>query len=398
MNTLAFCFSHFLSICIDLSEPKDNRGLVYPSGLTVFSLMLCTCAGRIGQRSKARWIYHNWPWIYAVWCAGGGRIITKNVNGISQSTISRFKSQSLLEDFSDQMNTFHKQQFMSDYQKLVSITLEKGIRRNANPMPHYCIDGKSREGCISEETGRTEVDLSLYNPETSSAIISFPLEDKQGERSGLKEILDHDMSELPQGIMTGDAGITSVNSTEDISHQGHEYLLQIKGNAGKSYEEIHDIPWEKVKDTQRFDHKGHGRMEIKHLQRFDIEFIESPVNIDKYHDIAGVFRLESWVKTKQKIAHSIRYYIGSSGIMNKPLSYIYNTIRQHWRIESYHWRKDKILGEDSSNEKESIASRIYSRINSFVDYIGSSIYGSTKELIDRFSAAPEKMAFSSGFL
>ena len=398
MNTLDFYFGHFLHICVDLNEPKDNRGLTYPSGIVMFSMMLCTCAGREGQRSKARWLEYKWSWIYSLWTAANGRVMTKKVKSISQSTISRFKSPCVLEDFIAQMNQFHKQQFLSDFEDLVKLTFEKDIDRGNVPLPHYCVDGKSREGCLSETTGRTEVDVTVYNPETSTPIILLPLEDKQGERSGVSEIIENEMDDLPEGLFTADAGITGVKMVKNMADHGHDYLLQIKGNAGHAFEEVKEIPWEKVKDMERFENSDNGRKEVKILQRFDIEFVDCPDKIDQYQDITNIFRLESWVKRKSKISHSFRYFIGSSGISGKPLSYIYNTIRQHWKIETYHWRKDTILREDDCLEKDSIKSRTLSRINSFVDYVGNAVFGSTKEFVDRFSSAPEQLAFSGNFL
>jgi hypothetical protein len=75
------------------------------------------------------------------------------------------------------------------------------------PLPQYSMDGKRRNGCLSPQTGRHEIDLRLYCPDTSQILASRTLNDKEGEQTASREILEAEGKSLPKGVITGDAGI-----------------------------------------------------------------------------------------------------------------------------------------------------------------------------------------------
>ena len=105
---------------------------------------------------------------------------------MSQPTISRLTAKLNGTNFPIVVEELQKDSYFEGLKDLVASIDKKDL---GDLLPIYNVDGKSREGCISEETGRTEVDLNVYNPETRTLISTIHLEDKQGERAGLIEFL-----------------------------------------------------------------------------------------------------------------------------------------------------------------------------------------------------------------
>lgn len=74
-------------VCLVVPEYRGPR-LSYPVGALLLGMLLCECAGRNAQRSKAKWLKKNWRWIKQVWWQSGGKRFEAKGTP-SQSTISR---------------------------------------------------------------------------------------------------------------------------------------------------------------------------------------------------------------------------------------------------------------------------------------------------------------------
>ena len=68
--------------------------------------------------------------------------------------------------------------------------------KSGKKIPQYCLDGKSRKGCVSKKTGRTEIDFTLYNPDTKKVLVHRTLKDKQGEQTAALAILRKEAKRL----------------------------------------------------------------------------------------------------------------------------------------------------------------------------------------------------------
>lgn len=258
-------------------------------------------------------------------------------------------------------------------------------------LPHYCLDGKSRSGCVSKLTGRTEIDLTIYSPETSQILGHATLPDKVGEQSAAFAMIFAHGKELPTGIFTGDAGITSPEVVRAIHAMKHGYLLGVKGNAGKVYDVIAAYAWDKAGDKDMFFNEGHGRQEIRTVKSAPVSAFESS-EFDKYADVARVFCVRSDVyrpKTKEWTTDT-RFFIADRSIAALSTHEALTYIRDHWKQESYHWVKDVVLGEDACATKTSNGSQTLGLLRAAVVKAATLIAGSVKKFQDHFSASPEK--------
>jgi hypothetical protein len=374
---------------------------------------LCLCAGRNTQRSKAIWITHQWRWILKAWLQAKGRKPGRSGH-LSQSSISRFLFRFNAREIADLMTLYAREGFAKEWEDYVAkVKATQAKRRNRQDRkgkqrtrgmqrftykaakkkrPQYCIDGKSRRGCISTLTGRTEIDLTIYCPETSQILGHKTLPDKVGEQSAAPILIRSAMRGLPSGIFTGDAGITSPAVVEAIRQLGHSYILAIKGNAGRTYDDVVLFDWDRVEDKDLFFNEGHGRREIRTIQAVSIEEFESD-EFDKYQDAAVVFKVTNQtldIKT-DKFTSDTRFFIGDEAVERLTHHEAITYIRDHWQQESYHWQKDVVLGEDRCPTKNANGSQILGLVRAAVIKTGKAAYGSVKRFTDNFSSNPKEI-------
>jgi hypothetical protein len=354
----------------------------------------------------AIWIGANWLVLTRLWRRMNGRQICGK-GSISQSCISRFLAVFDEGSLAALMTAAERAIFMSEWKSLVKERkakqlrkkrLQKGRRKKRHVftpakkrIPQYCLDGKSRKGCVSSETGRTEIDLTLFCPDTFQVLAMRTLNNKEGEQTAAADVIRVEGVALPRGVYTGDAGITCPNVVKAVVESGSHYIFGIKGNAGKVFDAIDSYPWEQIDDIDLFFNEGHGREEIRSIKRLPITSFNS-TDFSKYEAVSVVFHVTTDVHhvKEDKFTTETRYFIGDRGVANFSAHEAITYIRDHWIQESYHWVKDVTLNEDNCRQTSNKGSRTLGILRSATAKIGKSLFGSVKTFIDHFSANPEK--------
>lgn len=265
------------------------------------------------------------------------------------------------------------------------------FRRASKRRPHYALDGKARQGCISALTGRTEIDVTIFCPEARQVLGTITLGDKEGERNAALEMMKHDFKQLPSGIITADAGITSSEMTSAVREAGHSYLLAIKGNAGNAYAEALTFDWMDRTDGHQFFEEGHGRQEIRTIRRADVKMFPEGT-FSRYADVACIYEVKAQI-LRVKDDHftsETRYFIADNEAARLSPIEALTYIRDHWEQESYHWVKDVVLGEDRSAQKTAAGSRMLGVLRQVVYRLGYAACRSVRRFLDIFSADPAK--------
>lgn len=235
----------------------------------------------------------------------------------------------------------------------------------------------------------------MFCADTRQELDKRTLDDKEGERLAVVEMLQNAGLEVRPGIVSGDAGIISPGVTESVTETGHGYILQIKGNSGAAFDEVVNLPWEKVRVFSNEYDEGHGREEIRSTKAIDVEHFDVD-ELDKYSNIGVVLQVErfSLQTATQRLSHEVSYYIGDTIAASLSLESQARYIRDHWAIESLHWIKDVVLKEDASFQRCANGSRILATVRSVVIKYGRLMYDSPKRFIDEFSANPSGLAFA----
>lgn len=364
-------------------------------------------ADRRSQDACAVWLKAHWTWIILAWeeWAAGALSDAARRRAPSQATLSRFLAACSWQELTALFTAEQRRQLKERWSEFVRRRKMHGATRKGGkvpdrrklarlvrkPIPQYSLDGKRRNGCVSSETGRHEVDLRLYCPDTKQVLASRTLNDKEGEQDASREILENEGKSLPPGIITGDAGILSPQVVSAARAAKHEYLLGIKGNAGKAHDLISSHPWERIARSHENYSKGHGREEFRSLKRVSLASLGSPEVFEKYKDMGFAFQLTRLVKTTAtgNITEEVAYFVGSRGLA--PLSYaqVQAYARDHWQQEAFHWVRDVVLNEDDCPQKRNNASRVLSLLRDAVIDIGTRAFGSTRRFLDAFSADPK---------
>ena len=393
------CISSLAQSCSRIPECRGPKGVEYPGGLLAFSLTLGKCAGRFTQRAQVEWLKEHWKWILRYWYKFSKRRI-KTRSTPSQSTICNYLAAENSGIISQLFTAEERSTMLKEWQEYSQVQKKRVKKRSAKNqskkkrIPQYCLDGKARRGCTSKATGRTEIDLSLYCPETHQTLALRTLNDKEGEQKAAKQILNEEAKELPRGVFTGDAGIISPDLTKLAVIRNSSYILAIKGNAGHAYDDIISYNWNKVtKSLTVKDKPAHGREETRTIKAVKISEIGGN-NLSKYHSASKVYEVNSEVhhKKENRWACNKRYFIGDKKISRWNLATILTYIRGHWGIETFHFNKDVSLKEDDCRLKANNGSRVLALFRAKVIKIASKFFDSLQDFIDKFSAKPRKMA------
>lgn len=233
--------------------------------------------------------------------------------------------------------------------------------------------------------------MTMYCPETKQVLDKRTLNDKEGERLAVIEMLSNKGSDILPGIVSGDAGIVSPDVAAAIVDAGHGYVLQIKGNSGYAFDEAQALPWHNTRVAVD-PFTGHGREETRTTRCVVSDAIEF-AELAKYKNIAVVVRVDRTTRKTStgKVTNDTGYYVGDRTFATLDLATKARYVRDHWGQESFHWVKDAVLKEDASMQRTSNGSRALGTFRSWVTKVGQAIRGSTKGFIDEFVADPENM-------
>jgi predicted transposase YbfD/YdcC len=404
-KNMSLYFDPIVTVCVNFQDFRRPRGVRYSSGFLIFCLFLCECGKMFSQRSKSIWIFENWNLICTFWYNSSGISVNRK-SSPSQSCLSRYLSGVNERDLKAVFYEFERKKFACEWivfrKSIVSgnliLRFKKKIRDKRclskishGKYPHFTFDGKSRKGVISLETGRTEIDVILFSPDTKQVLAQETLPDKEGESVAVEKIIDKIGGELPEGVFTADAGITSPRVTSVLKAKNHHYLFGLKSNAGRIYEYVKDYDWNLISTFYVQMCEGHGRQEIRKLKKLALSQLGTKEH-KKYAGAKVVFRLEKKVHYPNtgKVTNEIRYFIGDEALSNMTLPQVATYIRNHWLQESFHWVKDAILKEDNCAQKTHNGSRVLAVLRNLVYGIGLKIFRSVKKFTDVFVSNPRK--------
>ena len=372
----------FFSIIADLKDFRHVKGRLFDLDLLLFCLLLTELKNCRRQRQRVRWLSGNWDWIREIWKTKANKDSSQTAP--SQSTLSRLLKGIDLWALTEQYHAARRAAFHKDRSDTTD------AETPAISLRHYAIDGKARAGIVSPVTGRTEIDVTVFDVRTREVLALRNLSDKQGESTAVQNILKHKGRTFPLGIFSSDAGITSPKVTARMISAGHQYLLALKENAGEVYSICRAFKWGKVAIINETSDDAHGRKEKRYLRRISLSRSRSQ-QFSKYSKCGYLYQVESIRMENSKETREVRYFIGSRGLKGLLGKEILTIIREHWIIENgLHWVKDAVLAEDNLHVMSNRSSRVLGFLKNMVVTIGFSIYRSVQRFVDEFDASPKK--------
>lgn len=213
------------------------------------------------------------------------------------------------------------------------------------------IDGKTLRRSYDRAKGKSSVHLvSAWASQTGLSLGQVAVDDKSNEITAIPRLLK--ILNIRGATITLDAMGCQTQIAEQIIQQEGDYVLAVKGNQEKLYEEVKRV-MEEVRQPINEAHvgyfesteKGHGRIETRKVWSTDrVDWMHEK---DRWTGLAGVTLVESQRTIGQVTSTEHRYYITSHKGTNA--GYMAHAIRSHWAIENtQHWTLDMVFNEDGS--------------------------------------------------
>ena len=177
------------------------------------------------------------------------------------------------------------------------------------------------------------------------------IESKSNEIPAVRELLDE--LNIKGAIVTLDAMHCQKETAEKIVNNGGDYVLQLKANQGRFYEDVYAMFEDKYMDITDKDceyetystiEKSHGRIEKRTCYVLnEVAFFTD--YLAEWKGLKKIFAVKREIERDGKKTKEIRCYLSSKNTTaEKLLSYT----RNHWQVESFHWLLDMNYDEDES--------------------------------------------------
>lgn len=225
------------------------------------------------------------------------------------------------------------------------------------------IDGKSLRGSknLAKDIGPIHL-VSAWACRQGLTLGQVKVDDKSNEITAVPKLLEDLVIE--GCVVTMDAMGCQKKLAEQIRDQKGDYLLALKANQGKLFEDVE--AFFKECDEAEFDviphsysestSRGHGREEIRRI--WAVEADEWIQLADEWCDLKTVVRIESTRKIGNEVSVEYRYYITSMACEAEKIGAV---VRDHWKVENeLHWVLDVIFTEDGSQIRERTCAQNFS--------------------------------------
>lgn len=356
-----------------LPDFRAGALIIHPLGPCLFMAALAHLCGAYSQRNKEAFLRANWRRFRSVCLAVGVHCAE---HAPSDSTIRR-----LCEG--------------ADYEKASAILRELSTERLVAdfsvdaPPRHYAIDGKARLSAPTG-TGKTEIDISLFDVDTKSIVGKAIVGAKEGEQPVSRELAREFARDLPTGIFTGDAGIVSPGLTRALVGMFHDYLFTIKGNAGEAHNLIKAMPWRELPFDDVIVDEGHGRQEVRTLKlaRIPGAGIDS---LEKYEAISYIGEVQRYRKNLATGEESVEtaYFVGSEEHVRVSADMVASLLRGHWSIENHlHRPRDVELLEDALPPMGKAVSRMHGVFTDLMTFLARGLTKGLRYFLQTIRADP----------
>jgi predicted transposase YbfD/YdcC len=252
------------------------------------------------------------------------------------------------------------------------------------------LDGKELRGTIeSEKSTRGEALVYAVSHQTGAVVQqTFYQGNKESEKIAVRKLLE-------------ESGLQGKSVTFDALHCDPTTLSQLERNQGIYLTQAKDNQEDLVKNlkskerrfqpvyTRKTVEKGHGRLEIRNHQVYNIENELFGKRWDESHlrTLIVVERETTVLKTK-KVMKETSYYITNRSAMVETETVgldLTNAVRGHWSIEASNYRRDVTFNEDHIRIRNSNAARVYAVLLSLaMSCLNQIPFSNTVEQLEHF--------------
>lgn len=212
------------------------------------------------------------------------------------------------------------------------------------------IDGKSLRGARNKNGNCNVHIVHAWVHEHGMLIGQQMTDEKSNEITAIPALLKQ--IDIKEATISIDAAGCQKSIVETIRNAGGNYLLAVKGNQPKLFDEIvnlfdeaHKVDFKYINNCDRYEsvEKNSGRIEKRSIAI--ISDTSDLSTADDWKDLQTVLEVINETTVKGKITTEKRYYI--SNLIESAQQFGVR-VRAHWGIESMHWSLDITFNEDDS--------------------------------------------------
>lgn len=252
------------------------------------------------------------------------------------------------DTFSDVFGRLKPEQFESAFvswvQAVMQVTAGQVI----------AVDGKTLRRSHDRRLGKDAIQLvSAWATANRLVLGQVKVDEKSNEITAIPALLQ--VLELAGCVVTLDALGTQTEIAQTIVDQQADYVLALKENQGRLYEDVvatfdeaDELAFAHVPHTYaKTINKGHGRVEIRECWAIDrADYIQALRDWIKWPHLTSLVR----IRAQRRIGHATsvedRYHITS---LPGHADQLLTVIRSHWGVENQlHWSLDVTFREDDS--------------------------------------------------
>lgn len=214
------------------------------------------------------------------------------------------------------------------------------------------VDGKTLRGALNKKGNCNIHIVHAWVHEEGMLIGQLKTDEKSNEITAIPNLLEQ--IDIRGATVSIDAAGCQKNIVKTIRKAGGDYLLAVKGNQPKLYDETVRLFDEarKINFDYVFNCDRHENLEKKsgRIEKRSITIISDPSEISTASEWEGLETLievinETTAIKSGKVTLEKRYYISSLIDSAEDFG---KRVRGHWSVESMHWTLDVTFKEDSS--------------------------------------------------
>ena len=211
------------------------------------------------------------------------------------------------------------------------------------------IDGKAIKSTDAIKTIEKMMNIVTAYTDTGISLIQKTVDKKTNEIPAVKELIE--MLDVKGLIITADAMHCQKETAETIVNNGGDYVLQLKANQKRFYEDVYAMFDDKYineadkeceYEIYKTQEKSHGRIETRTCYVLN-EIAYFTDYLANWKGLKKIFAVVREVEKENKITKEISCYLSSK---NTTAENLLSYTRKHWEIESMHHILDVTYDED----------------------------------------------------
>ncbi len=216
------------------------------------------------------------------------------------------------------------------------------------------IDGKTSRHSYDKAAGRGAIHMvSAWVSANRLVLGATKVDAKSNEITAIPELLK--LIDVAGGIVTIDAMGCQQDIAAEIITQGADYVLAVKGNQPKLYQDVMGLFKQAPLPAHGFTQTagtGHGRDEVRYCSVItDPVLLDTIRGKDAWKNLKSVVRVTDVRKVgKNKRTVAERFFVSS---LITDAKHMLQAVRGHWGVEnSLHWVLDIAFREDESRVRK----------------------------------------------